>query len=381
MKSRMLFAALLAATLAQAAEGPQSPIVTGALSPLSPLPRQWSQMGNGGPEALPGKCELGLDASQSMDGQSLASVRCANTVLPGFGGMHHTIQTAQYAGKRVRVSGWIMASGITGVTTPQYSHVPGHAGLWLAVGSARRGVRMDRMDGRGVSGSTGWEQREFVVDVPADNSQMFVGFWMQGTGQVWARDFRIEEVPATVAVNFLVEDPQRKIGPDLSLQTQVVARPQDAFLPPPPKWLVMGAQGFELCDAGVDAKLLAEGQRNLSINCSVPNTVIMRQSFEAAPFWGKRVRFSGWIRTQDFEATASPGAEGGGGLFLNVDPQSQVRFSNLTGTTEWQFREMEIDISRNLRWILVGLTVSGKGQVWGRDFKFEEVPGFTPGAR
>lgn len=380
MTARVLLAALLAICTAHAAEAPQSTTIAGTPASLVPMPREWTQMGNGGPEALPGRCEMGLDGQLSSEGRMPYSVRCQNTVLPSFGGAHHTARTAQYAGKRVRVSGWLKASAIGGVATPQYSHVPGRAGLWLAVGSARSGVRMDRMENRGITGSTEWEMRDFVVDVPVDNSQMFIGFWMQGTGQVWARDFKIEEVPGTVPVSFLVNDPLRVTGPELSLQTQVVARPGDVFLPPPPKWLAMGAQGFELCDAGVDAQLLGTGQRNLSISCKFPMSLAMRQAFEAAPFWGKRVRFSGWIRTEGFEPQAAGGGEGGAGLLLTLDPQSRVQQANLTGTTEWQHRELEIDVPRNSRFIIVGITASGKGQVWARDIEFKEVSvGLTSG--
>lgn len=371
MNPRTLLAALLLAGAAPAAEGPP---------PLAPLPVQWSLMGNGGPEALPGRCDHGVDNQKSADGKTVYSVRCDNSVIPSFGGAHHTQRTTQYRGKRVRVSGWLMASGVEGVATPQYAHVPGAAGLWLVVGSARAGVRMDRMTNRAIKGTADWQQLDFVVDVPDDNGQMFIGFWMQGRGQVWARDFSIEEVPLTVAVNFLIDDPQRVVGPDLSLLATAAARPEDPFLPPPPKWLAMGAQGFELCDIGVDATVLNSGQRNLSIDCAISQTAVLRQAFEAAPFHGKRVRFSGWIRTEAFEPMpGGGGAPGGAGLLATLDPQQAPPLhANLSGTTEWQHRELVLDVPRNSRWILIGIAVSGKGQVWGRDFSFEEVPRNMP---
>jgi hypothetical protein len=47
---------------------------------------------------------------------------------------------------------------------------------------------------------------------------MMVGFWMQGTGQVWIRDLKVEEVSTAVPLNFFWNDPRHPVGPSLSLQ-------------------------------------------------------------------------------------------------------------------------------------------------------------------
>jgi hypothetical protein len=372
MGTRALIAALLIANFVHAAEAPSS-------AQLAQLPATWSSMaGNGGPLALPGTCEIGIDSQKSVAGRQAYSVRCANAVLPSYGGARNTVRTAQFRGKRVRVSAWLMASGIEGVPTPQYSGVAGEGGLWIGVGSQKAGTRMDRMQNRTIKGSTDWEFRDFVIDVPDDNNQMFIGYWMQGKGQLWVRDFNIEEVPTTVPVNFLVNDPERVVGPDLSLLTSAAARPTDLFLAPPAKWLTMGRAGFELCDMGVDAKMLGDGQRNLSIACGVPQTAILRQASEAAPFWGKRVRLSGWLKVENFEPLETNGVQDGVGLFLNsTDVQSQALRANVSGTG-WQRRELVMDVARGSTWLLIGLSLSGKGQVWARDLKFEEVSRDTP---
>ena len=370
MKTKLLCAALLATTIVLGAEVPL---------PLAPLPSEWSPMvGSGGPLALPGTCEVGVD-SQNSAAARVYSVHCANSIQPGFGGARNNIQTAGYRGKRVRVSAWVMASGIEGVSTPQYAGVAGQAGLWIGVGSPANGMRMDRMENRAISGSTDWEYRDFVVDVPPDNRQIMIGYWMQGKGQLWVRDYKIEEVPTTVPVNFLVKDPQRVVGPDLSLLTSMAPRPDERFLPPPAKWLAKGEAGFELCDVGVDAPMLKAGQRNLSIACGVSKFPILRQAFEAAPFWGKRVRLSGWVKTRNFEPSGIPGALGSAGLFLNnTDVQPQILRTDASTSTEWQYRELVMNVPRNSTWLIIGLELNGTGQVWARDLKFEEVPRDTP---
>jgi hypothetical protein len=270
----------------------------------------------------------------------------------------------------VRVSAWLKTTGVSGVDTPQYANVAGQAGLWIGVGSPSKGTRTDRMEKRAVTGTTDWQQLDFVVDVPADNRQMMVGFWMQGRGETWARDFTLEEVPTSVPVNFLVEDPQRETGPDLSLLPTVAPRPVDKFLPPPSKWLATGA-GYELCDVGIDVQMLNAGQRNLSIACGVAQQPALRQSFDAAPFRGKRVRLSGWIKAQDVE----PGTNGQSGMFLAMDNGSPNLRANVTGTTPWQQQELVIDVPRNASWLHIGISLGGRGQVWARDLRFEVLPG------
>lgn len=365
MNSRLLLAALLATTIAAGAQ---------ETLPLAPLPPNFSLMGNGGPLALPGACEMGIDSARAPGSEQVYSIRCQNSALPSFGGARYTIQTTRYQGKRVRVSASLSASGIADVSTPQYPGVKGEAGLWVSVGSQRNGARSDRMADRTIAGTTDWLTRDFVVDVPDDSFQIAVGFWMQGRGQMWVRDFKVEEVPTSVPVNFLLQDPQRDVGPDLSLLAPAAAQSDFGFLPPPPKWLAIGGQGFELCDIGVDARMLQGGQRNLSIACSFPQTPALRQSIDGAPWWGKRVRFSAWVRSQDFDPLPTDGGPGGAGLWIsNSSNTGTTLHANVTGTTDWTYRELVMDVQRGTPWILMGLAMSGSGQVWARDFKFEEV--------
>jgi hypothetical protein len=186
-------------------------------TPLAPLPTGWTFMGGGGPLQLPGRCEIGVDSTMAGSNQPIHTVRCSNRNQPSFGGAYFTFDSPQYRGKRVRISGWLKAVGIETVVNPRYSSAPGEAGLWLTMGSGTD-TRQDRMQDRTVKGTTDWVYRDFVADVPPGNNRMMVGFWMQGTGQVWVRDLKVEEVSATVPPNFFWNDPSRPAGPDLSLQ-------------------------------------------------------------------------------------------------------------------------------------------------------------------
>lgn len=188
-----------------------------AVPSVGPLPTRWNPLGRGGPLALPGACKVGVDGQSSVNGGQTFTVLCANPDVPSFGGAQTMFDSVQYRGKRVRVSGWLKANGIESVSNPQYAAVEGGGGLWIGVGSGN-GVRTDRMQDRAITGSADWQYRDFVVDVPLDNNRLMVGFWMQGKGQLWARDLTVEEVSTSVPVNLMWNDPGRTVGPDLTIK-------------------------------------------------------------------------------------------------------------------------------------------------------------------
>jgi hypothetical protein len=175
---------------------------------LSPLPQGWAPMGGGGggPHQLPGVCEHGVDSQSSEDGPQLLSIRCTNESVPSFGGVWQGVAAARYQGKRVRVSGWVKVTDVERVENARYPAAPGEAGLYLGVGSPSKGMRQDRMSARSINGtikgSTDWEYREFVVDIPKDSRQLQIGFWMEGKGQVWARNMQVEKVSKKMPLNF-----------------------------------------------------------------------------------------------------------------------------------------------------------------------------------
>ena len=186
-------------------------------------------------------------------------------------------------------------------------------------------------------------------------------------------------VPDTVPVNFDRNAVRPDQLPALTLAPSSDPRPEDRFLPPPQKWLALGEPNFELCDAGIDARMLSAGQRNLSIACSVPIRAYLRQAFESHPWRGKRVRLSAWIKTENvvprLEGAGRPGAT----LYLSAtDTNGPLYEAVVIGTTEWTYQELVADIPAGAPYIPIGISLVGTGQVWARDLKFEEVTRDTP---
>ncbi|MGW8370115.1 MAG: hypothetical protein ACWGPN_15730 [Gammaproteobacteria bacterium] len=158
--------------------------------------------------------------------------------------------------------------------------------------------------------------------------------------------------------------------------------------PLPVGWAPMGRGGpLQVagdCEAGIDGALAAAGQPNLSIRCAndVPSFGGHYQSFEANPYWGKRVRFSGWIKADGIEGV--DGVEGGAGLWIVVPTQDGRMVDRMAdravkGWTSWEYREFVVEVpDEGGAWMLIGFWAQGRGQMWVRDLNFEIVGDSVP---
>jgi hypothetical protein len=105
----------------------------------------------------------------------------------------------------------------------------------------------------------------------------------------------------------------------------------------------------------------------------------MMQSISAELYRNKRVRMSGWMKTEE--------AGGGGGqLWLRVDGQgagSVLGFDNMNGrsprgTTDWQEYSIVLDVPENATSLNYGFFLGGKGQVWVNAVTIEPVGSDVP---
>jgi serine/threonine-protein kinase len=96
----------------------------------------------------------------------------------------------------------------------------------------------------------------------------------------------------------------------------------------------------------------------------------LAQSIAADEYRSKRVRFSGWLKTEKADAA---------GFWMRVDgTQRLFGFDNMMnrpvkGTTDWKIYEVVLDVPAEAVNIFFGTIVSGNGQVWADDLKLEIV--------
>lgn len=101
----------------------------------------------------------------------------------GFGTLMQSINAVNYAGKRVRLQGWVKSEDIGD-----------WAGLWMRVDKGRETVAFDNMQDRGIKGGQPWSIYDVVLDVPPDATCISFGILLTGVGEVWLSDLSLEVV-------------------------------------------------------------------------------------------------------------------------------------------------------------------------------------------
>lgn len=146
-------------------------------------------------------------------------------------------------------------------------------------------------------------------------------------------------------------------------------------------WIVTGTAPDKYW-MGMDNEVYNTGTRSATIKSTAEEYEVsefgtIMQQFSASKFLGKRVRFSGFVRTQD--------AAGWCGLWMRVDTafSDTLKLDNMqnrpiTGTTEWNHYSCVLDVPENAAIINIGILLYGKGQVWLDNVSFREVDQNTP---
>ena len=146
-------------------------------------------------------------------------------------------------------------------------------------------------------------------------------------------------------------------------------------------WIVTGT-ALDKYRMGMDDKVYNTGTRSATIKSTAREWeasefgTIMQQ-FSASEFLGKRVRFSGFVKTQD--------VTGWCGLWMRIDTafSETLKLDNMqdrpiTGTTRWNHYSCVLDVPENAAILNIGILLYGEGQVWLDNASFEEVDHNTP---
>jgi hypothetical protein len=149
-----------------------------------------------------------------------------------------------------------------------------------------------------------------------------------------------------------------------------VASSQEA----PKGWFPAGSRPKDF-KMSVDRSVAHSGKASASLKSVVSEPAgfgTLMQTFKADAYRGKRVRMSGYARSQEVKKWA--------GLWMRVDgPQGEpLAFDNmenraLKGTGDWQKYEIVLDVPESAQEVAFGLLINGAGQVWMDDLGFEVV--------
>lgn len=150
-----------------------------ALAKTTNLPAGWLQTGDAR------TCEGQVVPASGAPTAKVFSLNC-KVGGEGFSTLMQQISSADYAGKRVRLSAQVRGD-----------QLGAWGGLWMRADSGQRfGSAFDNMQDRPLRGSFGWQTAEVVLDIPADATGLSFGFLLSGAGQLQATAFNLEVVSA-----------------------------------------------------------------------------------------------------------------------------------------------------------------------------------------
>jgi hypothetical protein len=105
-----------------------------------------------------------------------------------------SISADQYRGKRLELAADLKTEAASGMGS-----------IWMRVDrSPGQSIRFDNMGQRradgALKGTVDWTARKIVLDVPDEATSIHFGILLQGSGKVWVKDFRLQEVSQDVAL-------------------------------------------------------------------------------------------------------------------------------------------------------------------------------------
>lgn len=146
----------------------------------------------------------------------------------------------------------------------------------------------------------------------------------------------------------------------------------------PRGWFLAGTKPAEY-EAGVDAGQLYQGHTSAFLKSraqSVDGFGTLMQSIHAEQYKGKRVRLSGFVKSQEVVGWA--------GLWMRIDQgKDMIAFDNMhdrpiKGTTGWQRYDVVLDVPPDSTGISFGILLEGEGEVWLSGTKFDAVGADVP---
>lgn len=143
----------------------------------------------------------------------------------------------------------------------------------------------------------------------------------------------------------------------------------------PEGWYIAGSKP-ESYEMGIAKGSGADGTNAAtikSIEKKIKGFGTLMQDSKPGIYSGKRVRMSGFLKSENVEGMA--------GLWLRVDQvgsKTPLGFDNMSdrkikGTTPWKKYEIVLDVPSNASNLAYGALLTGTGQIWFDDIRFEIV--------
>jgi hypothetical protein len=130
----------------------------------------------------------------------------------------------------------------------------------------------------------------------------------------------------------------------------------------------------------VDRKVFRSGRASVHVKSKADDpkgNASLQQEFMPVRCLGRRLRMEAFVKTSISSGAAylwleARGSEGKQPL------SDKILGRRITGTTDWTRHEITVDVPRESQKIAFGFVLSGKGEVWIDDFRFQVFDGDVP---
>ncbi len=198
----------------------------------------------------------------------------------------------------------------------------------------------DAMKDRPVRGTTGWQQIEFVTDIPNEACIVYLGPDLYGPGELWADDFQLDLAP-----------------PDASITDDR-------------NWHVWNQDAFSYSEAD-DFINKHNGHSTVCLNYN-PDGPAPAGSFmwwghsirEPDKYLGHTVRLTGWVKTENVSGHLEPTFKPRAANSKILANDSMVNNSSLQGTRDWTQFSVTCKVPDETARLDVGFAFWGSGKVW-----------------
>jgi hypothetical protein len=308
----------------------------------------------------------GVDTSVAHSGKASAYIATSDvftaTEPMASAEMNASISANPYRGERVRLSGYVKASGTLWAVMAM--HVTGQE---VEAGSRRDQRPLilggDTMTDRPILGTgeeSGWQRYETVLDVPPEAVSLGLNFRMEGMGRIWLDDVVIEVVGKDVAT------------------TDMYSRSEPSNLDFEDGLKSWGASSSQWrCKIGTVTGVVYSGRAAgyLDTRVHTPDYegyADLTQMVSAERYRGGEVRFSVYIKTQDVENWVAPWITVLDNPYGNLG-YNGLRDDPLKGTNDWRKYEFVVSVPEKAHRIVFGIEMQGKGAVWIDEVRLERV--------
>jgi RNA polymerase sigma factor (sigma-70 family) len=280
--------------------------------------------------ADPAQYDIGLDGAMRRTPDSSPALMIRSLTPDATrGNRHYKFPGWQIVGQasRVRFTGWIKSQDVAKT-----------CGMFVVVLGPHGATELsDEMEDRPIRGTNDWAQYSSVVNVPPDTTLLEVKLFLDGTGEVWGDDFRMDpvgnDVPTTDDSN----------------------------------WKISGADAGEYT-AAADPQTLHNGVAAMRIGSDTAKKHhdICYQRVDHSPdeYLGHRVKFSAWMKSGQVlkDAGIVMIAADEDAKDIADDGQSEKR--PIHGTTDWTLYTAYVNVPKNAAAIQYGFILNGSGNIW-----------------